>query len=85
MMHLDSLPVLVEIPQDKSSIDIAFLPSEQLHVDVGDVGLSRRSGCSYMQAVGVIEVFIQVQLSQNVVEFDAEMMVSKAFAILKHE
>ena len=56
-----------------------------LHVEIGDVGLSHRRGCSYANDVGATEVFIQVQISQNVTKLDAETMARKAFAILKHE
>ena len=41
---------------------IALPSSEHLDIEVRDVGLSCRSGCSYTEAGGVIEVFIQVQL-----------------------
>ena len=58
MMHLDSLPVLEEILQDESRRH-PFLVSEHLHVEVGDMDLSCRSGCSYTQAMGATKVFIQ--------------------------
>ena len=38
---------------------IPFLVSEHLYVEVGDMGLSCRSGCPYTQAVGATVVFIQ--------------------------
>ena len=49
------------------------------------MGLSGRSGCSYAEAVSVVEAFIQVQALQDVVELHAEAMASEGFAVLKHE
>ena len=50
------------------------------------MSLSCRSGCLYTQAVGATEVFIQrCAVLENDAELDAETMVRKALAILKHE
>ena len=41
-----------------SQVGVTLPSSEHLDIEVGDVGLSSGSGCSYTKAVGVIEVFI---------------------------